>query len=61
MKKQYVLIFFTLFLGEFISIGCRYALKASPTLIPIATSSTTVPGIQGLSYSPDGRRISDSL
>ena len=31
--------------------------EASPTLIPIATSSTTVPGIQGLSYSPDGREL----
>ena len=30
---------------------------ASPTSIPIATSSTTVPGIRGLSYSPDGKEL----
>ncbi|MDE0481454.1 MAG: cohesin domain-containing protein [Candidatus Poribacteria bacterium] len=29
----------------------------SPTSIPFATSSTTVPGISGLSYSPDGKEI----
>ena len=31
--------------------------EASPTSIPIATSSTTVPGIRGLSYSPDGKEL----
>ena len=31
--------------------------EASPTSVPIATSSTTVPGINGLSYSPDGKEI----
>ena len=31
--------------------------EANPTSIPIATSSTTVPGIHGLSYSPDGKEI----
>ena len=31
--------------------------EANPTSIPISTSSTTVPGIQGLSYSPDGREL----
>ena len=29
----------------------------SPTSIPFATSSTTVPGIGGLSYSPDGKEL----
>ena len=29
----------------------------SPTSIPFATSSTTVPGISGLSYSPDGKEL----
>ncbi len=29
----------------------------SPTSVPIATSSTTVPGIYGLSYSPDGKEL----
>lgn len=31
--------------------------EANPTSIPIATSSTTVPGIRGLSYSPDGKEL----
>ncbi|MCG9130373.1 hypothetical protein J5I95_01690 [Candidatus Poribacteria bacterium] len=31
--------------------------ETNPTSIPISTSSTTVPGIQGLSYSPDGREL----
>ncbi len=31
--------------------------EVNPTSIPIATSSTTVPGIQGLSYSPDGKEL----
>ena len=31
--------------------------EASPTSIPFATSSTTVPGISGLSYSPDGKEL----
>ena len=31
--------------------------EASPTSIPIATSSTTVSGIRGLSYSPDGKEL----
>ena len=31
--------------------------EASPTSIPFATSSTTVPGIGGLSYSPDGKEL----
>ena len=31
--------------------------KASPTSIPIATSSTRVPNIKGLSYSPDGKEL----
>ena len=31
--------------------------KASPTSIPIATSSTRVPNIRGLSYSPDGKEL----
>lgn len=31
--------------------------KESFTSVPFATSSTTVPGISGLSYSPDGREI----
>ncbi|MDE0086763.1 MAG: cohesin domain-containing protein [Candidatus Poribacteria bacterium] len=29
----------------------------SPSSTPFATSSTTVPGIQGLSYSPDGKEL----
>ncbi len=32
--------------------------EASPTSVPFATSSTTVPGIRGLSYSPDGKELS---
>ncbi len=31
--------------------------EAGPTSVPIATSSTTVPGISGLSYSPDGKEL----
>ena len=31
--------------------------KESPTSTPIATSSTTVPGINGLSYSPDSKEL----
>ncbi|RKU09813.1 hypothetical protein C6501_14555 [Candidatus Poribacteria bacterium] len=31
--------------------------KENPTSIPFATSSTTVPGIRGLSYSPDGKEL----
>lgn len=31
--------------------------EANPTSIPFATSSTTVPGIHGLSYSPDGKEL----
>ncbi|MDE0317611.1 MAG: cohesin domain-containing protein [Candidatus Poribacteria bacterium] len=31
--------------------------KENPTSIPFATSSTTVPGITGLSYSPDGKEL----
>ena len=31
--------------------------EAGPTSVPFATSSTTVPGIRGLSYSPDGKEL----
>ena len=31
--------------------------KTNPTSVPFATSSTTVPGIRGLSYSPDGTEV----
>ncbi len=31
--------------------------EASPTSVPFATSSTTVTGIKGLSYSPDGKEL----
>ncbi|RKU21527.1 hypothetical protein C6499_21245 [Candidatus Poribacteria bacterium] len=31
--------------------------EANPTSTPFATSSTTVPGIHGLSYSPDGKEL----
>ena len=31
--------------------------ESNPTSTPFATSSTTVPGIQGLSYSPDGKEL----
>ena len=31
--------------------------EAGPTSVPFATSSTTVPGIAGLSFSPDGQEI----